>query len=228
MRTRKTSAELVALLCSNTNLPSITDVNRHSVQFFPRHWLNRWNERMPAVPPILLSQEKDACGRLTLSRADLFALGSQVRNEQDAVNFYVAVCSWGAGNKARDIYRRVATLEEPNAPAKLLDGILLARDPNVAAEDAYRSFWTVSQNRLRGLGPAFFTKLLYFSAEASNTRELRHLILDQKVAAAIGWPKKTWWSPSEYDDYLRLINGLLHSLPEIERADCIEKHLFSQ
>ena len=113
----------------------------------------------------------------------------------------------------------------PSSTAKLLNGILLARDSNVPAEDDYRSFWMFSQNRLRGLVSAFFTKLIHFSAGANNIRELRHLILDQKVAAANGCPKKTSWNPSGYGDYPRPVNELLQGIPEVERADCIEMQL---
>lgn len=149
-----------------------------------------------------------------------------MKTSQDAVNFYVAVCSWGAGTKARDIYRRIYTLSEPDVGEKLLGGILLAQDPNVEAENAYRAFWTSKQYRLKGLDPAFFTKLLHFAAGHIDNQKMRHLILDKKVATSIGWPDRAWWTPSEYGDYLELINNVMEHLPEAERSDCLEMRLF--
>ncbi|WP_431712107.1 hypothetical protein [Glutamicibacter uratoxydans] len=208
-------------------MPTAIEVENHTVSFYPRHWLNRWDEGMPSVPSILQSEETDGRGRIALSRGDLFDLGSKVATVQDAVNFYVAVCSWGAGTKARDIYRRIATLNDRDAGEKLLGGITLARDAQVAAEDAYHAFYTSARYRLNGLGPAFFTKLLYFAAGPTDSRKMRHLILDKKVATSIGWPNKVWWTPSEYQDYVELINETIDIMSEAERSDCIEMRLFS-
>lgn len=226
-RTRRTTTEIVALLRDSNGLPTTEQVNNHNISFFPRHWLNRWDESLPAVPSVLQDGKVDARGRQNITRSDLFSMGATVTRAQDAVNFYVAVCSWGAGSKARDIYRRIPTLSEPAVGEKLLEGILLARDPETPAKDAYQAFYATAQYRLKGLGPAFFTKLLYFAADPSDTRELRHLILDQKVAASIGWPNKVWWDTSEYVDYLELVNETMQQMPEAERSDCIEMRLFS-
>lgn len=225
-RIRKTTTEVVELLRNGKGLPTVAEVENHAIRFYPRHWGNRWDENILDIPSILQSGEMDGKGRLTLSRGDLFAMGTKVKTAQDAVNFYVAVCSWGAGTKARDIYRRIPTLSEPDVGKKLLGGIMLARDPHVEAEDAYRAFWTSKQYRIKGLGPAFFTKLLYFAAGPTDSQKMRHLILDQKVATSIGWPNKAWWTPSEYGDYLELINNVKEQLPEAERSDCLEMRLF--
>lgn len=225
-RTRKTTAEVVDLLRNGKGLPTAAEVENHAIRFYPRHWLNRWHENTLDIPSILQSGEKDSKGRITLSRGDLFTLGTKVKTAQEAVNFYVAVCSWGAGTKARDIYRRIPSLSEPDVGEKLLGGIMLAQNPNVEVEEAYRSFWTSNQYRLKNLGPAFFTKLLYFAAGLTDSQKMRHLILDQKVAASIGWPNKVWWTPSEYGDYLELIDNVMEHLPEAERSDCLEMRLF--
>lgn len=226
-RIRKTTAEVVDLLHNGKGAPTVAAVENHAFRFYPRHWLTRWDDNTMDIPSILQSGETDSKGRLTLSRGDLFTLGTKVKTTQEAVNFYVAVCSWGAGTKARDIYRRIPTLNEPNVGEKLLGGIMLAQDPNVEAEDAYRAFWTSNQYRLTGLGPAFFTKLLYFAARPTDSKKMRHLILDAKVAASIGWPDKAWWTPSEYGDYLELINNVMEHLPNAERSDCLEMRLFN-
>lgn len=182
---------------------------------------------MPPVPSILTTGQLDDRGRQYLTRQDLFQLGAKVATPQDAVNFYVAVCSWGVGNKARDVYRRLGALAQPEVGQKLLQGILRAKDPETSPKDAYTGFYSRNQYRIKGLGPAFYTKLLYFAAGTEVSRQQRHLILDQKVAKSIGWPRKIWWSPDEYRDYLDLIADVLDLMLEAERADCLEKRLFS-
>jgi hypothetical protein len=53
------------------------------------------------------------------------------------------------------------------------------------------------------------------------------LILDQKVAKAIGWPSKTWWNVEEYMDYLDLVDQTRRLLDPVPQADCIEYALIS-
>ncbi|WP_345446596.1 hypothetical protein [Rothia endophytica] len=163
-RTRKTTAGVADLIRNGQRILTTVEVENHAIRFYPRHWLNRWDKNMPVIPSVFQSGEKDSKGRLTLSRGDLFTLGTMVETAQNAVNFYVAVCSWDAGAKARDIYRRIPTLSETDVGEKLLGGIMPAKDSNLESEVAYRSFWRREQYRLKGLGPAFFTKLLYFVA----------------------------------------------------------------
>lgn len=227
-KVRKTSADLVAFLNGRDDLPTVEQVKNHSFNFYPRHWRNKWDESMPAEPSILTEGESDERGRKSLTRQDLFSLGAAVSTAEEAVNFYVAVCSWGSGTKAREIYRRARALSDPQIGQKLLAGIQKARDPEVSSAAAYESFCSNAQNRILGLGPAFFTKILYFAAEPAKDGHARHLILDQKVAAAIDWPARVWWTPEEYRDYIVLVNETLGQLRDVvERADCIEKALFS-
>lgn len=182
---------------------------------------------MPPVPEILTTTSEDAKGRKYLARKDLFRLGEQVSSPSEAVNFYVAVCSWGTGTKARDVYRRVPPLATPQAAEKLFQGINLVRHDTGSTLQAYEAFSSAQQSYLKGLGPAFFTKLLYFAAGTDTATKSGPLILDQKVAKAIGWPAKTWWRPEEYQDYLELMQDIRHLLPEMERTDCLEYALFS-
>ena len=66
---------------------------------------------------------------------------------------------------------------------------------------AYASLWRGGDNRIKYFGPAFFTKWLYFSTyEDWVSNELPPLILDARVANALGW----WpygWSASDYATY---------------------------
>ncbi|NKG19892.1 hypothetical protein HED64_04095 [Paeniglutamicibacter sp. ANT13_2] len=183
---------------------------------------------MPQIPPILESVGLDARGRKRLTREDLFILGQRINTAADAIEFYVAVCSWGVGNKARDVYRRVAPLRHPDAGKRLLRGIKKLQGPGGSAIAGYDAFRSTDTAYLTGLGPAFFTKLLYFAAREPTTDHNGHpLILDQRIAKAIGWPAKTWWSTAEYEDYLAVMDETRRLFDPVPRADRLEYALFS-
>lgn len=227
-RVRKTAGQVLELMNANGGLPDENELLAQGFRFYPRHWLSKWEPSMPDIPPILRTGVLDARGRKRLSRRDLFTLGQEVETVADAIEFYVAVCSWGAGNRARDIYRRIGPLQHPEAGDRLLQGIRSVQGPMGSATAGYRTFCKSDAAYLKGLGPAFFTKLLYFSAgETLQGRTRPPLILDQKVAKAIGWPAKTWWTAEEYADYLDLVDGVRKLIDPLPRADSIEYALFS-
>lgn len=228
-RTRRTAEQVAELLRDSGPLPRTVDVRAQGFNFFPHHWLSRWNDsQMPEIPQLLGSEGLDARGRKWITREDLFRQGSRITTAADAIEFYVAVCSWGVGNKARDVYRRVPPLMHPDVGERLLRGISAVQGPDGSALAGYQAFGSTDIAYLKGLGPAFFTKLLYFAAGEPTIDQTGHpLILDRKVADAIGWPAKTWWDAEEYRDYLDLVDQTRHLLNPLPRADCIELALFS-
>ena len=227
-RTRKTAQEIAELLRASGGLPHEEQVRSQGFAFFPRHWLSKWDESsMPQIPQILGGDGLDHRGRKYLTRADLFDRGQQIKTPADAIEFYVAVCSWGVGNKARDVYRRVTPLTLPEAGERLFEGIKKAQVSGNPATVGYEAFNSPDIAYLKGLGPAFFTKLLYFATGEPAAGKAGHaLILDRKVAKAIGWPAKTWWTAAEYDDYLDLVDEICGLFDPRPRADCIEYALF--
>ena len=227
-RTRRTAKEIAEVLRVTGALPQTDDVQSQGFAFYPRHWLSKWTEsHMPEIPEILGAEGLDARGRKRLTREDLFILGQRVKTPADAIEFYVAVCSWGVGNKARDVYRRVVPLTDPAAGERLLKGITAVQGPDGSAAAAYNAFCNPDIAYLKGLGPAFFTKLLYFAAgEPEAGRKGHALILDRRVAKSIGWPAKTWWTAQEYQDYIELVDAAGALLKPTPRADCIEYALF--
>lgn len=71
--------------------------------------------------------------------------------------------------------------------------------------EAYRSLNLTSQDRIKGFGPAIFTKWLYFAAYDDPTRRDLHLplIFDDRVITALGWtttPNRQ--PPAAYAKYL--------------------------
>lgn len=188
--------------------------------FYPERWTKRWPEGLSL--PWFLEREESA---LSVSRQRLFELGESVETEEDAVSFYVAVCSWGAGTDAQQTYRCVQPLHQPGAPGKLLEGLRVASTES--AVDGYFTFKNYSQARIKYLGPAFFTKLLYFAAGRPTPADTRHpLILDRRVAVALGWTKTSGWRTSEYSHYLDLVEQLQERWRPDLPTDVIEYTLF--
>ncbi|MGN6412517.1 8-oxoguanine DNA glycosylase OGG fold protein [Flexivirga sp.] len=160
----------------------------------------QWRKRWPAalsVPRRLA----EAPERPHLTRQDVFDRARSVTTESDAVELFLLVAAWGTGTKARSIARVARVLDQPSAPARLLETHRVVRDGDPA--EAYRRMYSWDHERIKYLGPAFFTKWLYFSAY--DTWEQRNgpapLILDQQVARALGW-RTTGWSSSTYRTYL--------------------------
>lgn len=227
-RNRKTAEQVTELIRSSGGLPSAEEVSSQGFWFYPRHWISKWDVAlMPQIPNILGDEGRDIRGRKWLARKDLFIMGQSIDTVDDAIEFYVAVCSWGVGNKARDVYRRIPPLMHPDVGERLLLGIKILQGLDGSAMAGYAAFSSPDIAYLKGLGPAFFTKLLYFAAgEPTADKNKLALILDQKVAKSIGWPAKTWWRVDEYRDYLELIDKVQKLLDPCPRADGIEYALF--
>ena len=81
--------------------------------------------------------------------------------------------------------------------ALLRDAASFARDGDVEA--AYRTLIREGGGQIRGFGPAFFTKFLYFTSEGAGGTQC--LILDARVAgrlAEAGWSSLPWSKRSGY------------------------------
>ena len=188
--------------------------------FYRERWTKRWPEGLPL--PWFLERKEPA---LSVSRQRLFELGESVETEEDAVSFYVAVCSWGSGTGALQTSRSVRPLHEPGAPGKLLEGLRFASTGS--AVEGYAMFDRSGPAKINWLGPAFFTKLLYFAAGRPTAADTRHpLILDRRVAAALRWSRDNGWSPAEYSGYLDLVEALHERWRPDLPTDVIEYTLF--
>lgn len=185
-----------------------TFISRHAVEFSPKQWLDRLPEPcmfdLLADIPVL---EGNRWPRIT--RKYLFDLADKIGSPKEAVQFYVAVCAWGAGTKALLVGRRVRVLRDNrDAGERLLAGIRLAETSPVGA---YRAFRRGGEHSLLHLGPAFFTKVIYFAGWPEQEGIIpKPLILDQYVAAALNditdlnWPSTWNWTAGQYEHYLHL------------------------
>lgn len=164
-------------------------------------------------------------GVLSVSRQNLFDLGKSIESETEAVNFYVGVCAWGAGISAQQTYRSILPLHEPGAPQRLLEG--LGAGAEGSADEGYAMFHHSGSAKIKGLGPACFTNLLYFAAGRPGPADVRHpLILDKRVAHALGWAKRAGWRTAEYSQYLDLVEQLHARWRPDLPTDVIEYTLF--
>lgn len=188
-----------------------------------------------------------------LDRKRLFELGCDLEDDDALLRFTFHVLAWGSGSSRRHNAVRVASLKDPGARSRFGEGtnretLRKAFRAAGASADAPTSSWP-RKARIRdayctlirpgggviaGLGPAFFTKLLYF---AGNSESPSCLILDARVAKSLdrlGWqmsPRHGSFSYNWYTDTYVSYCELLHQwatrdLGREVRADEIEQWLF--
>jgi hypothetical protein len=166
-----------------------------------------------------------------LGRRELFALGAEAGSSPEAARRLLwASCAWGTGPSQRGNRRRIRGVA---ADSDRL-GELLAEAVGRAADDPVEAYEVLrpGRNAINGLGPAFFTKFLYFAGDGHRGA----LILDARVASRLrrscGWASligTTSWPVTTYGRYLRLLHRWADELSSEGRtvhADEIELQLF--
>lgn len=179
-----------------------------------------------------------------LTRSDLFRLGHNAAADPTDDDALLALLwntlAWGTGRSQRGNRRRIDAVLDPERRehnvALLQTAAASARDGQPA--EAYRALVRRGGTAIRGLGPAFFTKFLYFASE--GTPGTRCLILDARVAHNLardaGWRSLPHrgnnysynWYTDTYVSYCELLErwaaeesserGIEISPDEIERA----------
>lgn len=196
--------------------PSEATVLGQGFDYLANHWLKRWPDDKP---PSFLTPG----ARLHVDRADVFQRAHSVTTEQDVLELYVLMRSWGAGTKAQRIARCARVLHEPAAPALLLESLHDARDRG--PHEAYRRLNTWGETRIKFFGPSFFTKWLYFTAYEPGADGPQPLILDALVATSLGW-RSTGWKSTDYREYLQTAEKIRDAWAPQSRLDAIEYALF--
>ncbi|MEE3851929.1 hypothetical protein VZC37_16425 [Gordonia sp. LSe1-13] len=166
----------------------------------------------------------------SLTRGDVFSLaGHALKSPEAALVLLWNALAWGSGTKNRNNRTRVTSIAaDPHAAGELLqEAMRLSRtDP----ESAYEMLYPRNVPAIRGLGPAFFTKVLYFAGGGAPDHPC--LILDERVARSLraaGWqslPIKNWL-PSAYRRYVDLVDRWSREY-DIPRPDLIERWLFDE
>lgn len=190
----------------------------------------RWKERQP--DPSMWPTELDACpqGRRWpyVDRRTVFDIASDADRPRGAIQTYVASAVWGTGTRARGVARRLRPLHQDRAAEVLADAARLAR-----REGTLRAFERLhgDGNAVKGLGPSFGTKFLYFAGYGHATAPgPRPLILDQYVAAALrrldalDLPSGGW-SPTQYESYLAVAHAWADAWAT--DPDVVERVLFA-
>lgn len=144
----------------------------------------------------------------SLTRSDIFRLAERWHaDDLTDHQFLVSVLIWGYGSVGYGPSRAVKILAQDPDGKRLetnlgpLRGTICSEN---ALTDVYRLFAPASHTRLKGLGAAFFTKLLYFAAYRHGVGGVQPLILDRIVASWLppeaggagrrqgGWPVEQW------------------------------------
>lgn len=167
----------------------------------------------------------------TIRRADIFALADAAGEDPAAaLTLLWNALAWGSGDKRRNNKARIAAVAaDPAAAAALLQqaAVLSRTDPQAAYDLLYPN----NRTAISDLGPAFFTKYLYFAGGGHPAHPCA--ILDENVALALqktcGWtslPLKGWLA-SAYGRYATLL-GMWVDEHDLGRGDTIERWLFEE
>lgn len=221
VRRSRTVPELMEMLVAHfpDGAPTEQVVRSQGFSFYRHHWTDRWPSTL-AKPPTLDDDSAD----VRVTRQSLLDSADGLKTGEDAVDFYVRVCSWGAGTKAQRIARCVKPLHQPDAAESLVQSHAMVRSGDPVG--AYAAMWRGGAHRIKYLGPAFFTKWLYFSAYGTwNSTTAAPLILDARVANTLGW----WsygWSAHDYGTYLERAEELRQQWCPDRGAHVVEYALF--
>lgn len=164
-----------------------------------------------------------------ISRTQLFELAIWARDSPEgSLHLLWNTLAWAEGRANRNNRRRIRTIaEDRDRAGELLQSA--AQMSTIDPESAYNRLLSGRRNpAIRTIGPAVFTKFLYFCG--GGRPDHPSLILDRPVAEALreaGWDdlRTNNWSGAEYVAYLELINNwrdeLQEEIPRL-RADLIE------
>jgi hypothetical protein len=197
-------------LPADVPLPCEEEVTGQSIPFDRERWLAHlpdatwWPVRLDTCPRVGRWPQVD--------RHTVLGMAEAAGTVEGRRHLLVAALVWGTGTKVRSVNRRGRIFEEPSA--EQLDHRLgavvtmLRQEGAVAAYEACRG-----SLRTAHLGPAFFTKFLYFAGYHESAGPYRPLILDSVVSQALkhhgivaaNWPLNGW-STRQYAQYLDIVH----------------------
>ncbi|MFI5649271.1 hypothetical protein [Kitasatospora sp. NPDC051705] len=193
---------------------------------------NRWIPLLPDAtwwPP-----ELNDCPRVArwprVDRRTVFSIACRAGTAETNRHLLVAALVWGTGTKARGVQRRgqiFAHISAAEFDARLGAALTALREKGAA-----EAYWALNNDhKIPHLGPAFFTKVLYFAGGGAVPGPHRPLILDSFVSSVLKelelvderWPD-SGWKTNQYRQYL----GVVHDLARQRsvRPDQIEVALF--
>jgi hypothetical protein len=162
----------------------------------------------------------------SVTRTDVFEIAAKWRNgEVTSRLFTTCALAWGYGPTGYGRWRTSRTLAgdpEGSQLQALLQPLAADRVSVDTLCDAYGGFF--KRPRLPWLGPAFFTKLIYFAGYRRGIGGVQPLILDRVVASRlpsdVGVRSLTWqWSCAEWERYIEWAANRDYDEPdEVEMA----------
>lgn len=217
------------VLPDDADVPSRDDMLGQAIPFDRDRWLRLLPE--PAWWPA----ELDSCPRIAarhrVDRSTVFRISRRSDTTEGRRHLLTAALVWGSGTKAQSVARRVRIFEESSSrdiDARLEATLAVLREEGATA--AYFAF--NNDHRIKYLGPAFFTKVLYFAGYDQPVGPWRPLILDSVVARALSGADTEWmwpgsgWTTQHYQRYLSLVHD--HALHTGVQADQVEAALFTR
>lgn len=189
---------------------------------------------------IVLQFPSEVAGTPVLNRGDLFTLADQVDDSDESLlQFLWHVLAWGSGKARRNNGRRFTSCQNSTSLTLMRTAFEAARESHV--REAYSPLVEPGGARIPWLGPAFFSKFLYF---ANGHRDIgdekaRCLILDARVASSLykaGWSMAPTykagtrnfsynWYTDTYVSYCQLLESWTKDVPG-STADMFERALF--
>lgn len=219
-----TAARILSVVERAASSFSYEDVLNHHVTFDAAAWRRAWSQH-PHLGPLPAVFDTGS-SRGTLTRRQVFAAAADLDSPAEILSFFATLAAWGTGTKGLMRYRVMTPLTSPAGTDKLLDAVAgMPADP-VAAYRYFNNSDSGRGRRVPGLGPAYFTKLLYFS-HPPRPGEVTPLILDRFVAQAMGWTIHSGWRTTEYELYLAAVHSVLEQWRPALPADSIEYLLFT-
>lgn len=179
-----------------------------------------------------------------LTRSDLFALGAQADGEAAMLTFFFNVLAWGSGPSRRHNKTRIEAFADERARSNNLQLLHNAAEEARSGtaqgtRHAYSTLIRRGGGQIPGLGPAFFTKFLYFVGGGKG--EIPCLILDARVARSLhsagwgslpqlktrtGWSYSYNWYTNTYVSYCELLARWAREARSSASPDEFERALF--
>lgn len=239
-RGEQQQALLLWLVSGREQRPHRVDPDRHAVKIVPADWAS-----FPGWPKAL----GDQASVTWLSRGRVFEVAEQAYAAGEWLPLLVASYAWGQGRNGYGPHRLAKVL---GANPDKVEGALqnsVAKLQTEGSVEAYKAL----RGTVTWLGPAFFTKFLYFAGRIAHpAKGPSPLILDGRVASSIRgiaedvyssadlpdpgglaawlWPN-AGWSPYRYGVYLdwaqkvtRQVHAASAAWPA--RGDLLELALF--
>ncbi|OZC33159.1 hypothetical protein [Gordonia polyisoprenivorans] len=206
---------LIVELPESVKRYTVGDVSNHLVRWNPDPWRDVFRGFDEAF--LSLSEHVISNGGITRSYVHDRAAG-------DPVELFLLAMAWGYGTIGYGPTRVRKILSQTDSRAKLADIVVATRAGG--AEAGWIAL--LRQHRIKGLGMAFGTKLLYFAGYSCQSRP-RPLILDQFVRRALHqlidpvMPVKTI---VRLDDYLRYLEVAEYAASQLGEPDVLEYALF--